>query len=226
MSRVLGVDGCKLGWVGIELCDGRFAAAHVHTTLADLVAAVPDARTIGVDIPLGLMDAEVRASDRAARALLGARSSSLFVMPPRPVFDAPDHAAATATATALTGSGISIQTWQLRRKFLEAEELHARAELPLFDVHPELAFRTMGLLTADGKKKSWRGQRARLRILAVHGIDLPEDLGAAVAAVPADDVLDAAAAAWSAQRIDTGAAWCLPDPPQLNERGQRLAIWC
>lgn len=226
MSTVLGVDGWKNGWVGIELRDGRYVAAHQDATLRDLVAATPHALAIGVDIPLGLLASEVRASDLAARHRLGARSSSLFVMPPRPVFDAADHPAATAAATALTGTGISIQTWGLRRKFLEAEALHDETRLPLYEVHPELSFHEMGLLTADGKKKSWRGQRARLRILAGHGIDIPEDLGPAVAAVPADDVLDAAAAAWSAHRIATGTAFSLPDPPQVNERGQRLAIWC
>jgi predicted RNase H-like nuclease len=226
VSTVLGVDGWKNGWVGIELRDGRYVAAHVGDTLRDLVAGTPDALVIGVDIPLGLLDSEVRASDRAAQRRLGARSSSLFVMPPRPVFDAPDHAAATAAARALTGAGISIQTWGLRRKFLEAEALHDETRSPLYEVHPELSFQEMGLLATDGRKKSWRGQRARLRILAGHGIDLPEDLGPVVAAVPADDVLDAAAAAWSAHRIAIGAAFSLPDPPQLDARGRRLAIWC
>ncbi|CAM3339134.1 DUF429 domain-containing protein [Mycobacterium frederiksbergense] len=226
MSTVLGVDGWKNGWVGIELRDGRYVGAHVDETLRGLVAAAPDAVAIGVDIPLGLLDSEVRASDRAAQRRLGARSSSLFAMPPRPVFDAPDHAAATAAAKALTGTGISIQTWGLRRKFLEAEALHDKTGLPLHEVHPELSFHEMGLLAADGKKKSWRGQRARLRILTSHGIDIPEDLGRAVAAVPADDVLDAGAAAWSAHRIATGAAFSLPDPPQVDGRGRQLAIWC
>lgn len=226
MSAVLGVDGWKNGWIGIELRGGRYAAAHVQATLRGLLAATPDALAIGVDIPLGLLETEVRASDRAARRRLGARSSSLFVMPPRPVFDAVDHAAATAAARALTGSGISIQTWGLRRKFLEAEALHNESRLPLYEVHPELSFHEMGLQACDGKKKSWRGQRARLRVLGAHGIDIPEDLGHEVAAVPADDVLDAAAAAWSAHRIAIGAAFSLPDPPQLDERGRQLAIWC
>ena len=226
MSTVLGVDGWKNGWVGVELRDGRYVAAHVDGTLRGLLTAVPGALAIGVDMPLGLLDSEVRASDRAAQHRLGARASSIFLMPPRPVFDAPDHAAATAAAKALTGAGISIQTWGLRRKFLEAEALHEEARLPLHEVHPELSFHEMGVLATDGKKKRWRGQRARLRILAGHGIDIPEDLGAAVAAVPADDVLDAAAAAWSAHRIVTGAAFSLPDPPQLDARGRPLAIWC
>lgn len=225
MHTVLGVDGCRLGWVGVELRGGRFGAAHAHARLADLLEAVPAARAVGVDIPLGLMDARGRDCDKAARALLGDRAASLFVMPPRPVFDAPDHAGATATAAALTGSGISIQTWQLRRKIREAEGLYTATGPPLYEVHPELSFRMMGLRSADGRKKSWRGQRARLRVLGAHGIELPEDLGADVAAVPADDVLDATAAAFSAHRIATGIAQCLPDPAQVNERGQRLAIW-
>jgi predicted RNase H-like nuclease len=225
VSTVLGVDGWRNGWVGIELRDGRYVAAHVDETLRGLTGAAPGVLAIGVDIPLGLLDAEVRASDLLARAMLGARSSSIFVMPPRPVFDAPDHAAATAAAKALTGTGISIQCWGLRRKFLEAEALHGESRLPLYEVHPELSFHEMGLLAADGRKKSWRGQRARLRILAGHGIDIPEDLGRAAAAVPADDVLDAAAAAWSAHRIAAGTAFSLPDPPQMAG-GRSLAIWC
>lgn len=224
MSRVLGVDGWKSGWVGIELDHGRFAAAHVAPTLAGMLAAVPGADVVGVDMPLGLMAGEVRASDRLAQGLLAGRSSSIFVMPPRPVFDEPDHASATALAVALTGKGISIQAWGLKAKLLEAEALHELSK-PMFEVHPELSFRQMGLLPTDGKKKSWRGQRARLRVLAGHGIELPEDLGA-VDAVPADDVLDAAAAAWSAHRIAAGTAFCLPDPPQVSETGQQLAIWC
>ena len=60
---MLGVDGCKLGWVGVELRAGRYAAAHFDTTLSGLVAAVPGALAIGVDMPLGLMETEVRASD-------------------------------------------------------------------------------------------------------------------------------------------------------------------
>jgi hypothetical protein len=31
--------------------------------------------------------------------------------------------------------------------------------------------------------------------------------------------------AWSAHRIATNSGGCLPDPPQMNERGQRIAIW-
>jgi predicted RNase H-like nuclease len=41
---------------------------------------------------------------------------------------------------------------------------------------------------------------------------------------PADDVLDAAAAAWTARRKAVGEARSLPDPPELI-RGRPVAIW-
>jgi hypothetical protein len=73
-------------------------------------------------------------------------------------------------------------------------------------------------------KKSWHGQRDRMARLESAGIVIPAEIGDAGQAGP-DDVLDAAAAAWSAHRIATHVACSVPDPPQSNERGQRMAIW-
>ncbi|MBV8930845.1 MAG: DUF429 domain-containing protein, partial [Mycobacteriaceae bacterium] len=120
---------------------------------------------------------------------------------------------------------ISVQAWGLKPKLLEANRVYDAGALVLREVHPELSFIALGLGAEDGSKKTWRGQRARLRVLAAAGIVVPEDLGAAVATVPADDVLDATAVAWTAHRIACGQAVCVPDPPQINERGQQLAIW-
>jgi predicted RNase H-like nuclease len=43
--------------------------------------------------------------------------------------------------------------------------------------------------------------------------------------VPADDILDAAAVAWSATRIARGQADSFPRPPQPDDTGQPIAIW-
>jgi predicted RNase H-like nuclease len=62
----------------------------------------------------------------------------------------------------------------------------------------------------------------RRRLLATAGIELPDELSAGQAA--ADDVLDAAIAAWSATRKARGEAVPLPpDPPMEN--GRPVAIW-
>lgn len=74
-------------------------------------------------------------------------------------------------------------------------------------------------------KLVWNGQRERQRLLSAEGIDVPDELGAVGGSVPEADVLDAAAAAWTADRMLRGAASPLPDPPSADERGRFVAIW-
>jgi predicted RNase H-like nuclease len=224
MTIVLGVDACRSGWVGVEVHDGRFAAAHVGSGLAGLLQAVPGAAAIGVDMPLGLVHSGWRQADVEARKFLGPRRSSLFLTPPRAAFAEETHAAASGRCRQLCGHGMSIQAWGLKAKVQEANTLREAGSCRLWEVHPETSFTAMGLGPGDGSKKSWRGQRARLRLLLDNGIDLPDEPGPA-GDVPTDDLLDAAAAAWTASRIATGAAKSLPDPPQIDERGQDIAIW-
>ncbi|MFI9785911.1 DUF429 domain-containing protein [Kitasatospora sp. NPDC051984] len=64
----------------------------------------------------------------------------------------------------------------------------------------------------------------RRSLLSAVGISLPDELGEADP-VLTDDVLDAAAAAWSAQRIATGTAACLPEVPEQDIGGRPVAIW-
>ena len=61
----------------------------------------------------------------------------------------------------------------------------------------------------------------RLDLLERNGITVPSALGVAGAAAP-DDVLDAAAAAWTAGRIANGAARSLPT---LTTPSPAPAIW-
>lgn len=73
------------------------------------------------------------------------------------------------------------------------------------------------------RKKSAAGALIRIELLRRQGIELTRLTEAASA--PLDDVLDAAAAAWSARRILAGVAKSLPDPPELVD-GYPVAIWC
>ena len=67
-------------------------------------------------------------------------------------------------------------------------------------------------------KRTWNGHQERRRILAAAGIDLSMDLGS-LGRAGVDDVLDAAAAAWTASRIAGGDAKWLPadatDDPRI-----------
>ncbi|WP_240139168.1 DUF429 domain-containing protein [Streptomyces sp. MUM 178J] len=95
----------------------------------------------------------------------------------------------------------------------------------LFEAHPEVSFWALAGKTPLGpRKKSWAGQMARRSLLEAAGVALPDALGEA-GRVPPDDVLDAAAAAWSAHRIAQGSASPLPDPPERDRHGRPIAIW-
>lgn len=220
MTRALGVDGCRRGWVAVALEAGRFAEARFATEFADLVD--DPAAVIGVDIPLG-SNGSPRAADQAARRLLGRRGACVFDAPPRDVLDAADHATANEWCRARYGRGVSAQAWNLVPKILDVEPHWHDAPHRIFEVHPELSFATMRGAVLDESKQTWAGQRIRSRLLADAGIEIPDELGPAGTAAP-DDVLDAAAVAWSAARIAAGTSGCVPDPPERDSANRRIAI--
>ncbi|MEU0844650.1 DUF429 domain-containing protein [Streptomyces sp. NPDC005962] len=223
---VVGVDACPSGWVAVTLRGGVFASAATAGGLSDLLAGKEDAAVVAVDMPLGLLESEHRSAERQAAELLGPHRSRIFPVPPRQVWEQPDHAAANACCRRLTGRGLSAQTWGLAAKLREANALRDGGEYRLHEVHPEVSFANMrgGGEPVAWSKKGWNGQAVRRRLLQEQGIVLPDDLGPA-GRVPSDDVLDAAAAAWSAHRIALGTAVSLPAPPEKSDTGLDIAIW-
>lgn len=219
---VVGVDVSKGAWVTVTLRDGRFETAvvvrHVRTVLHIAGVAV-----IGIDIPVGLPAlGQRRQADVLARKRIGRRASSVFVTASAVEFDADSHEAAVTAAKAGGHAAMSVQTWGLRGAIREVAEL-AASDPRVHEVHPEVSFAAMAQRPLEWGKKSWNGSRLRRNLLREQGIDIPDELtGVGGAAV--DDVLDAAAAAWSADRIARGVAVSLPHPPEVID-GRPVAIW-
>jgi predicted RNase H-like nuclease len=225
--RTVGVDAWRGGWVAVVLEDGLVSSVGVAATLDEITDANPDAAAIGVDMPLGLVDRGWREADRLGAARLGANRSRLFMVPPRAVWEAGTHEEAVLACRRLTDppAGCSRQAWGLREKLLPANELYARMPGRLFEVHPEISFAELnGGAPVAASKKTWNGQMARRALLAGAGIGLPDSLAGA-GNVPPDDILDAAAVAWTARRIAAGQASSLPSPPQAGTDGEAIAIW-
>jgi predicted RNase H-like nuclease len=225
--RVAGVDGWRGGWVAVILDDGQWAAAVAAARLAELAAAVPDAAVIGVDMPVGLVARGWRQADDLAATRLGAHRSRVFRVPPRQAWEAATHREAVAVCRTLTDppAGFSVQAWSLKDKIRQAGEVRAARPGLLHEVHPELSFAALnGGAVIKASKKTWNGQMTRRALLDRAGIRLPGDLGAA-GVVPADDLLDAAAVAWTAARIARGQAVSFPDPAQPDDAGHPIAIW-
>src|SRR5262249_49937290 len=156
---------------------------------------------VGVDIPLGLVDSGWRTADRATASRLGPRRSSVFAVPPRPVWHADSATVANQLCRKLCeGAGFSIQAWGLRAKVLEADGYRDASPHELVEVHPEFAFAMLAGAPMAYGKKTWNGQNERRRTLAAAGVRLPDRLSDA-GDVPVDDVLDAAVVAWTARRL-------------------------
>lgn len=218
----VGVDACRQGWVAVRLDQGRFQDARLYPDLAGLLDEAGE--VVAVDIPLGLTEQDERECDRLGKKLLGPLSRTLFPIPPRSVVEIEDYVWANDRCGQVTGKGLSWQTHGLFAKIREADRLRASGEHRLHEVHPELPFRAMVGEPLGASKKTWNGQAERRRALAQVGIVLPEDLGEAGRA-PVDDVIDAAAAAWSAHRIAREEAVRCPETPQLDTQGKSIQIW-
>jgi predicted RNase H-like nuclease len=226
-ERVLGVDACKGGWIGIVL-SGSEVAAHAATTIEQLFAAATAAgpvEVVAIDMPIGLPDSGPRSADLLARAVIGPRRSSVFITPVRAALLAPDHASATAINREATGAGVSAQAFALRSKLLEVDEWVRGAATRVVEVHPEVSFASLAGAPLAERKTSWAGAVHRRQLLADAGIRLDDDLGPAGSAGAIDDVLDAAVAAWTARRVARGLAHPLPDPPESFRDGIPCAIW-
>ena len=211
MVRSVGVDGCPGGWVAVEVVDGQFTQAMFRASFAELLNAFPDAIAVAVDIPIGLPESGPRPADSAARVFVGARRSSVFPTATRALLEAPWRA----------GLGITRQAHSLGQRIFEVESALTDR---IYEVHPEVSFAAMNGGPLIQPKTSWNGQQVRRRLLQAIGIELPDDL-ASIGVVPADDLLDAAAAAWTSGRIAIGKAVTLPAAPPRDRTGRAVAIW-
>lgn len=206
-DHVVGVDAWREGWVAATLSDGRVVSIISASSAAEVAHA--DAGVIAVDMPIGLPAEPPRPCDDEARSLLGRRGSSVFPAPPRDVLQAPTYAAARALSTNRYGRSVSAQSYALGAKILELDGI-AAGDSRFHEVHPELAFMEMLGRPLEKNKKTWAGHRLRIALLEAEGIRIPDIVDATATRVPADDVVDAVVAAWSAARIAAGKARRVP----------------
>ncbi|HEX6577253.1 MAG TPA: DUF429 domain-containing protein [Jiangellaceae bacterium] len=193
--RVAGVDGAKGGWVAILLDDGRFAGDRLLQPIETTWEALADAQVIAIDIPIGYGPRE---ADTAARALLSGAASTVFSTPTREALERPFG----------PGLGVSAQAHALGPRIKHVTVV-AERDIRIYEVHPEVSFRAMNAWRPlSHRKKSAGGALERIALLGSQGIALDhlDEAGS----VPLDDVLDAAAAAWTANRIGLRTAEAVP----------------
>jgi predicted RNase H-like nuclease len=225
-ERVLGVDGCRAGWVGIALTGDR-VDAYLAATIGDLVTAVEadgPLAVIAVDIPIGLPDNTRRRADIEARRAVGRLASSVFITPVRGTLEFRDHGSASQHNRERVGEGMSIQAFGILPKVREVDLWLPSAPCHVVEVHPEVSFAALHGDPLDVRKSTWAGAWLRYRLLVDEGIRL-DDIGYPGTKAGFDDVLDAAVAAWTARRVGRGTASSLPDEAEIFSDRVESRIW-
>lgn len=220
--KVLGLDGCRGGWVGI-LTDPAFAAPRtVGGNDLDAILVQSGAEVAVIDIPLGLSaDEHARCCDIAARRAMKGKASSVFNAPVRGVLAATDYATALEINRGMSGKGFSRQAWAIVPKIREADFVVRSSPMRLREGHPELSFTIAnGGNPVLASKSSASGLFRRLQLLARVGFPIDRlDLSDLPARALADDLADAAIMAWSAGRLAEGRAMLFPPTPTCDQYG-------
>lgn len=229
---VLGVDGCKGGWIVVAWNDQLSASpeAHVVSHFEDVIAL--DGEIIAVDIPIGLPDIarNGRGCDGEARRRLKGKASSVFPAPARPTLQARDHGEASAINRKFSdpSHGISAQAYNILAKIAEVDGLISPSlQNRIREVHPELCFYAMnGDASVREKKREADGHERRVALLRANGFpfDRIQQPAAPRRHWRLDDLIDACACAWSARRIRDGQNLRLLADPPLDGRGLRMEI--
>jgi predicted RNase H-like nuclease len=208
MPLAAGVDGCRKGWICVTRRGGRVDSACYENVDA-LLGQRPRPAMVGIDMPIGLPERGARDCDRAARRLLGRRRSSVFPAPIRAVLPADSWADACSRRERVEDKRMSVQAWAIVAKVRDLDRALRRSpdrRIWVREVHPEVSFLAWNGALAPSKK-SREGREARLRLVAREfGSDAYRGVRARylVKDVGHDDILDAFAALWTAERVLRG----------------------
>jgi predicted RNase H-like nuclease len=243
-SRVAGIDGAPGGWAVVITEVGRSSIRKI-AKLSDLIDSFPQFEIIAVDIPIGLLDSYQvggRECDRAARTLLREeRGRSIFPVPlrcvlevlngpPLPIVEKHQEACRRSRGSGPQAKGISRQAFNILSKIREVDDLlHVRPELRpvIHEIHPELCFYELaGGKPMANSKASRLGKEERRAALgrAFPDLDVIEKAGR-TQGLHVEDILDAAAACWSADRLAAGLGRSLPEVVPYDATGLPMAIW-
>lgn len=227
---VAGVDGCPGGWLAlVESKDGQLQA-RVFSRFTDLVNALPEAKVIAVDIPIGLPEVGARACDEHARTELGQpRGSSVFPAPLRAVLAARSWEEACTIRSRIDGKRMSRQAWGIVPKVGEVDALlreNANLAARVFEVHPEVSFTAWAGEPMRHSKKRSAGKLERRKLIMAEWPDAITSCRVMLEGekYAVDDLYDAFAALWTARRILTKKSRDIPPIPARDAHGLPIRI--
>lgn len=231
MTLIAGVDACVGGW----LCLTKDTVTNslnseLYSSSADLIARTSASRFVMIDIPIGLSDGARRACDNGARKVLGMRACCVFDAPVRAALNAQTREEASTAARNAGAHGVGSMAWGIYPKVKSIDSLMTpKLQDRINEIHPEICFWAWNgkrVITESKKEKS--GQAIRQQLIAEHfGANAYESVvkNHPRSKVADDDIADAFAALWTADRRYSGTAVTIPQVPIVDANGLRMEIW-
>ncbi|MGB2265803.1 MAG: DUF429 domain-containing protein [Akkermansiaceae bacterium] len=241
-----GIDGCPAGWLILTQHPDARISACIHSSLDEFAPRLGPDHIVAIDMPIGLPcpDHYPRACDTGARQALGSRACCVFSAPCRGTLDHIDnYTAASAWHKDATGKAISHQAFNILPKIHELDTYLGRhpATAAFYEVHPEISFAHMNgsdehIAPLLNKKSFPTGEHERAALIAAN-LSCPAELSTLQQQLgprskdgktrwALNDLHDALAALWTAQRISTGTATTYPPnhPTSKDKTGKSMRI--
>ena len=224
--RLAGIDGCKGGWVAVEAEAGRPSSARL-THVTDLAAFLAQTDFALVDMPIGFACGPAsRDVETAMRAALRGKASSVFPTPCRMALAELVYADASFVNEQALGKRLPKQSFMLFPKMREIDTIVcALGQNRLREGHPEVSFAVMAGSSVLSWKREPQGMADRVALLEAQGLPARALLGGLIRGrMAADDILDAAALWWSAERFRRGKHETFPPVPSRDAVGLEMSV--
>lgn len=228
--KVIGVDGCKLGWICVIITQGNIEI-NLYEEFSELIFINNDTDLFIVDMPIGLPENSYQAElrpERIARKLLPKKASSVFNVPCRQAVYKDTYDEANEQNKQVLGKGLSKQSFYIADKCKEVDVFlreYSQFKNKIVESHPELQFArfTENKQPILSSKKSSTGLFERERILT-HILKTFFDIDLNIINYPLykkhpDDVVDALCLAVAAGLCVVKGAKTIPENPECESSG-------
>lgn len=227
----VGVDGCKKGWVVVNITEDDFEI-EIIDSIEKVYLRYADSHSIIVDMPIGLPEStsDIR-PEKEARKILGSRACCVFNVPCRQAVYEYDYPSANEINKKVLGKGLSKQSFSIFNKIREIDEflnMFPNAKNRIVESHPEVCF---AILNSKGNfpepiyenKKTQEGMSKRLELLSKYYYRT-EDIKVHIYSNPTlygmkDDVVDALCLAVIGMLGIGNGFGAIPNRPMRDNRG-------
>ena len=226
MSTVIGIDGCRAGWITTQVLDNQLISFHIIKNLNDDYLKQSNLSHIGIDIPLQLSHTGKRLAEIEARGLLKKRACTIFSPPTINALRCESYIHACEINFKESGKRISKQSWNLFPRIKETQRCLKKEFIikpSVYEIHPELSFMAMNSMKViEASKKSDLGKKIRIKLIQNFFPSFRFELVRKRYKrndVLDDDILDSISVLWSTLRIVDNIAQFVPkNPKKTNMR--------